>query len=187
MASASKKFFKQLPSDNEMRDVLFGLLKANDHTVALTGMAYLDHALKALLRVNFRDLTDKEDNRLFDGAANGILGTISAKIRIAYAMKLIDPIIYDDLLLLNDIRNTFAHTLHQVDFDNQHIKEDCTKLKHGNKSVGLRVSRNKLQGKLHLHNDRHIHRHSQKGSKDRRGQTQSGGDPEELGHPPPPP
>src|SRR5258708_35094465 len=50
-------------------------------------------------------------------------------MRMWCAMGLIDEIIYKDLLLLNDIRNVFAHSLHNVGFNRAHLKEDCDKLR----------------------------------------------------------
>ena len=61
--------------------------------------------LELLLKSKFCYLTPAEDRRLFDGAQNGILGTFSAKIRVAYAMGILIGPVYDDLLIINDIRN----------------------------------------------------------------------------------
>jgi hypothetical protein len=124
----SKKLLKELPTDDAMRQTLLGLLTASDQVVALTGAAYLDHALQVLLTAAFRELTTEEWKRMFDGAANGILGTTSAKIRVAYAARHLQPQQYKDLLLINDIRNVFAHSLHAVDFSNKLVEADCTKL-----------------------------------------------------------
>jgi hypothetical protein len=73
-------------------------------------------------------LIKQEEKRLFDGAQNGVLGTFSAKIRMAYALGLLLNEVYYDLLIINGIRNAFAHSLHEVYFDNQHITSSCEKL-----------------------------------------------------------
>lgn len=44
-------------------------------------------------------------------------------------MEMIEPNAYHDLLLINDIRNVFAHTLHPCDFKNALVVDDCSKLK----------------------------------------------------------
>jgi hypothetical protein len=49
------------------------------------GAAYLEHVLEVYLRTVFKPLSKNDDTRMFDGAAGGILGTFSNKIRIAYA------------------------------------------------------------------------------------------------------
>jgi len=65
---------------------------------------------------------------MFDGSSNGILGTFSNKIRLAHAIEVINQVTYKDLLLINDIRNVFAHTLHSVSFKNDLVKKDCVDL-----------------------------------------------------------
>jgi hypothetical protein len=40
----------------------------------------------------------------------------------------LEPQIYTDLLLINDIRNVFAHTLYHANFNNRLIEQDCYKL-----------------------------------------------------------
>ncbi len=124
-----KKLLKELPPETAMQDILFGLLDKSDQAAVLRGTAYLDHALEVLLKAKFRPLNREERDQIFDGAANGILGFISAKIRMAYALRMINLQTYQDLLLINDIRNVFAHTLHDVDFNNAAVVNDCTKLK----------------------------------------------------------
>jgi hypothetical protein len=79
----SKKLLKQLSSEDEKIDFLFALRNAPDHALAITAAAYLDHAIELLLRSRLHcDLSPDDDNRLFNGAANGIFGTASAKIRV---------------------------------------------------------------------------------------------------------
>jgi DNA-binding MltR family transcriptional regulator len=129
MAPASKKLLKELPSDVEMKATILGLLYANDQAAAVAGAAHLEYALELMLKSFFRPLGTEDERRMFDGAANGILGTMSNKIRLAFAVYLINEEQYGDFKLINDIRNAFAHTLHNIDFNNHLIKEDCQKLK----------------------------------------------------------
>ncbi len=67
---------------------------------------------------------------MFDGAGNGVLGSFSSKIRLAYAISLLGPLSYSDLLLINDIRNVFAHSLHRVSFSHPLIIKDCDRLQY---------------------------------------------------------
>lgn len=103
--SASRKLLDQMPSSDEMLEILSSLKLMDDAAAILMGAAYLDHGLELLLKSKFCYLTPAEDRRLFDGAQNGILGTFSAKIRVAYAMGILIGPVYDDLLIINDIRN----------------------------------------------------------------------------------
>ena len=78
-----------MPSDEEMERTLFGLLDNTDYAAAVTGASYAEYALEILLVARFRKLGREDHERMFDGAAGGILGTASAKIRLAYAIRLI--------------------------------------------------------------------------------------------------
>jgi hypothetical protein len=108
-----------------MEDIFLTAFRGSDHGAVLSAVAYLDHALELLLRASFRPLTSDEESRMFDGSANAVLGTTSNKIRTAYAMKLLESGTYQDLLRMNDIRNAFAHSLHNVTFDTPEIAADC--------------------------------------------------------------
>jgi hypothetical protein len=128
--SASRQLLDQIPSPDAMVEIISDLRSMDDDAaLALMSAAYLDHALELLLKTRFRRLTADEHRRMFDGAQNAILGAFSAKIRLAHALGLLLAEEYADLLLINDIRNAFAHSLHRdVDFANPHIAADCAKL-----------------------------------------------------------
>lgn len=111
-----------------MADIVSDLKSHGPQATAVMGAAYLEHVLEVYLRTVFRPLSKSEDMRMFDGAAGGILGTFSNKIRIAYALGLIHQNPYKILLLINDIRNVFAHSLHKIDFDHALLAEDCERL-----------------------------------------------------------
>jgi hypothetical protein len=128
MASASRKLLKDLPSEEEMAEIVSDLKSHGPQATAVMGAAYLEHVLEVYLRTVFKPLSKNDDTRMFDGAAGGILGGFSNKIRIAYAMGLIHENPYKTLLLINDIRNVFAHSLHKIDFENDLLAEDCERL-----------------------------------------------------------
>jgi hypothetical protein len=112
---ASKKLLKELPTEQEMRDILTNLRSHGAAATALLSAAYLEHTLEAIFRAFFRNLNSEDDTRMFDGAAGGILGTFAAKIRVAYAMRTIDKNMY------------FGHSLHRVTFDHELVAVDCGK------------------------------------------------------------
>ncbi len=126
--ASSKVLLKELPSEEKMAQTVDALQKYGHQTTALMGAAYLEHALEFVLASKFRPLDKEEYARMFDGAQGGILGGFAAKIRISYAANLLAPKPYHALLLINDIRNVFAHSLHRVSFNNKHVKRDCEKL-----------------------------------------------------------
>ncbi len=127
-SARSKKLLKELPTEPQMHSILVNLTKAGDRATAVMGAAYLEHALELLLKAHFRPLGKEENTRMFDGSQGAILGTFSAKIRVAYATKLLHRNAYRALLLINDIRNVFAHSLHKVTFSDPDIIEDCKTL-----------------------------------------------------------
>jgi DNA-binding MltR family transcriptional regulator len=125
----TRKLLKTLPSEDEMLDSLNALRSAPDHALAITAAAHLDYVLELLIRNHIPvELTKEEDRRIFDGASDGILGTASAKIRVAYAFNILPGRAYEDMLLVNAIRNAFAHSLHNITFDNELVVSDCRKL-----------------------------------------------------------
>src|SRR5271156_1685063 len=93
------------------------------------GAAYLDHALELLLASEFRPLKKDEHNRLFRASRDGYMSGTDGKIRLAYALRLFGPHCYNDLLIINDIRNVFAHSLHRVDFAHPLVTADCENLR----------------------------------------------------------
>jgi hypothetical protein len=137
---ASRKLLDSLPSDGEAEDIIWNLEKRNHHALAMLGASYLDSALERLLMAHFVPLSPDDQRRMFDGSANGILGTLSNKIRLSYAVKLLEDDEYSDLIIINDIRNVFAHSLHDITFENTNIKDDCNNL-----SVLLNISERNLK------------------------------------------
>lgn len=130
VSAACKKLLKEPPSPDKMRTTILDLFQRTDHEAALMGAAYVEWALEALLEAHFRTLNSEDRKRMFDGSANGILGSASNKIRVAYASRLITQETYSDLLLMNDIRNVFAHTLHDdCDFKHPLVADDCMKFR----------------------------------------------------------
>jgi hypothetical protein len=128
VSSSSRKLLKELPSQEKMDEIMSDLKAFGPQATAIMGAAYLDHALELMLRASFRKLEDNPDRRIFDGNAGGFLATLSAKTHVAYATKLLDSKVFEALVLINAIRNTFAHSLHVVDFDHELVAEDCQKL-----------------------------------------------------------
>ena len=125
---ASRKLLDSLPSGKEAGEIIWNLAKRDHYALAMLGASYLNSALERLLMAHFVPLSPDDQRRMFDGAANGILGTLSNKIRLAYAIDLLEDDEYGDLIIINDIRNVFAHSLHEINFENNNITDDCNKL-----------------------------------------------------------
>lgn len=112
----SDKVAEQLESIERAHD-WFGLTKESwadsDRGCALMLGAFLDAHLEKLLRSVFVQRKSIVDP-LFQ--YQGPLSTFSAKIRVAYCLRLIHEHEYRDLGRILKIRNRFAHELHGVSF-----------------------------------------------------------------------
>ena len=86
----------------------------------------IDAYLERLLRYNF----NKSDATNDLMQPSGILGSLSAKYKIAYCFNLISEITHDDIKYIAKIRNRFAHTENlQLNFTNDRISDYCRNLK----------------------------------------------------------
>src|SRR5215510_9077223 len=89
-----------------------------DRAAAVLAVAYLDSKLEELLRSKFVS-KHKIVNDLFDG--QGGLSSFSAKVSISYAVGLISLLAAQDLHLIRQIRNDFAHKSHGLSFQTASI------------------------------------------------------------------
>jgi DNA-binding MltR family transcriptional regulator len=96
------------------RKALDELQASSDRAIAIVGAVLIDNGLRALLSTRLR--TDQAvDNELFQ--PTGPLGALGPKARLAYMLSLIDKAGYDDIILVEGIRNKFAHRLECDNFD----------------------------------------------------------------------
>jgi hypothetical protein len=96
-----------------------------DRGAAIAGTAYLDLLLRGRIERAMRPDTDLQ-NELFQN--RGALQDFSARIKIAFAFKLIGVWAYLDLCALRDIRNAFAHSADAFGFDREDLASLCIKL-----------------------------------------------------------
>lgn len=90
--------------------------------------AFVETHLERLLLSKMRNLNFDDRQRLF-GPDRGPLGDFSAKIIIAYALKVIGPITKDDLDLIRLLRNGFAHSRMHFTFETPEVREVCEHFK----------------------------------------------------------
>lgn len=111
-----------LPLDKEYLDAFEQMVEAdNARTSAIVGVSILDVMLERVLKSYMRNLSRKESDRLFDG--RGPLAGVSAKIDLGFALCAYDEHAKKDLIVLNRVRNRFAHDLHIHDFNHPEILE----------------------------------------------------------------
>ena len=111
LTEEAKKIDKILTTSTELASVLLSI-------------SFIDELLERLLRSKFIKKSNTV-NRLLE---KGILGSIKAKIDIAYCLELISKIQLQDLDTLIDIRNLFAHHYKDISFNNPEITNLCDKL-----------------------------------------------------------
>lgn len=108
---------RELESIERVHD-WFGLTKESwadtDRGCALTLVAFLEVHLEKLLRSVFVKRKSVVDP-LFQYP--GPLNTFSAKIRVAYSLRLLCEHEYRDLTRIQKVRNKFAHELHGISFE----------------------------------------------------------------------
>ena len=110
-SAASKKLRKEHLPHDEMWNILNNVGSAGDAVAAVMGVSYLDHALELLLKARFIELDKDDYQKVFTSSGGGILESFVAKVRTAYALDLLCPKTYHDLLLISEIRNVFAQGL----------------------------------------------------------------------------
>lgn len=131
MPSASKKILKEAPTPEQVEQALSGLDQLSHRDAAIIGLAHLDRALEFRLRHFTRpDTAFNSDERNALWGNRGVVGSISAKIAVAYAFSVIGPNTKEGLVKLNDIRNVFAHSIVEVSFDDERLVSDIRSLPH---------------------------------------------------------
>ncbi|MEY3499890.1 MAG: hypothetical protein RL308_1559, partial [Bacteroidota bacterium] len=95
----------------------------DERAIVILGGTFLEMILEHVLRA-FLPEDDKEVNNLFKQS----LGNFSNKISTCYCLGLIDKVIKNDLTLIRQIRNKFAHELF-ISFENPEIQKWCSELK----------------------------------------------------------
>lgn len=98
-----------------------------DFAAIVVTVAFLDACVASVLKSELRDssITD----RLLD-SGRGPLGSFAARVDMAYALKLIDQPMHQDLMQYAEIRNMVAHHHVSVSFDAPEISSACQKLKY---------------------------------------------------------
>jgi DNA-binding MltR family transcriptional regulator len=102
------------------------LHKESDRAAAVLGAAFLDALLEDLLRTFFVD-DAAETGPLF--TPDGPAGAFGARIRLAYGLGLLAREEYQDLRIVQKVRNRFAHELHGLTFSDQSIADQCRSLR----------------------------------------------------------
>jgi hypothetical protein len=102
------------------------LEKESDRALAIVSAAYLDHLLEILISTKYK-LSKGKREHLFKYPA-GMLHSFAFKITFAHMTGLISENEKQDLNILRDVRNAFAHQLIGISFETKQIAEVCKNL-----------------------------------------------------------
>jgi DNA-binding MltR family transcriptional regulator len=125
-----------LPDGEALYQILIDLASPHPHpatadrTAAISGVAFIDHAIQRAIVTHLRiGADDKDTKSLFDGD-RAPLGSLSARIMTARALGVIGPQTTEDLHTLRTIRNTFAHAILHIQFADKEVSDLCLSLNH---------------------------------------------------------
>ena len=111
--------------DSRMQDFFSIMNDGNDLACVLLGVNYLDEILRAILNTRLKR-SEVTENIL--NPSSGFLGTFSNRRDLVYCLGIVDKKIYNDLRIIAEIRNTFAHSFDSVTFDSPEVVELLNKL-----------------------------------------------------------
>jgi len=119
----------KIPSVEELskdaQSVFTVVSDSSDLACVLIISSFLDQCLVSLLSNYF--IQSKVADTLLD-PTKGIIGTISSRNSLCYCLGLISKTLYENLRIVIEIRNLFAHSHLKMDFSNGEISKRCFKL-----------------------------------------------------------
>jgi hypothetical protein len=121
--------FSRTPLTPEELAALSKALSESVHPIVagILGSILVEHELEVLLRQRFRRKDDATWALLLSD--NGPLSSFYAKIVMGHAFGFYNENTYDDLHIVRNIRNAFAHSKKLIDFDNELVLAELKKAK----------------------------------------------------------
>jgi mannitol operon repressor len=124
-ASLSANLSRREPTDEELAASLAEFDSGHDRVAAIMGAAMVEANLVSAIQICLDDSSDKAALFYDDKAP---FATFYSRIVAAKAFGLISKKQADQLHIIRDIRNQFAHALICLDFDNELIARRCDQL-----------------------------------------------------------
>lgn len=109
-----------ITAEQQLIETLHILAKQNDTPYVIVAGTALEDLLERALLVNMRDLPNTLYDQIFTGY--GPLSGFAAKIKIAYAFKIMDDDLVGDFNAVRTIRNAFAHARESIQFGSPKLK-----------------------------------------------------------------
>jgi hypothetical protein len=108
-------------------DLLDELKEQHDRAAAVILAALLEDALRDAILSRMVPLTEQKERQIF--GPDSPLGSLSAKIKVGFALGVYGPETRADLDTIRGIRNAFAHARRPIKFDTPEIAAECAKLR----------------------------------------------------------
>src|SRR5260370_32196350 len=94
----------------------------NDRGAAILLGTFVEDALQRAME-QVLHIRPKQHDALF--GSNSPLGTFANKIRVAFALDIIEPETFDNLNKIREIRNAFAHSKIHISFKTKQVRDVC--------------------------------------------------------------
>lgn len=105
----------------------WGMIEGHDRANAIVASALLEQSIEDAILTHLKIPTAEARALLFADQDGGI-STLAMKIKLAYALGIIEGFIKGELTKIKNIRNVFAHTRADVTFQTPGIVEACNSL-----------------------------------------------------------
>jgi hypothetical protein len=99
-----------------------------DRAMALLLGSILEQGLETIISTHFQSMIEKEQIEFFN-PASGEPMSFDLKIRLGNALGAFGPDSRDDLVIIKNIRNLFAHSKTPINFNDQVITDMCDHMK----------------------------------------------------------
>lgn len=121
-----RNLIKKPLSLREVVNILGGLDEMPDRGVALVCSALVERGLEDAILARMTRLKSSRRKQIFDSP--GPLSGFLPKIKIGYALAVYGDKGFKELDKIREIRNAFAHSIHNVTFSTPRIKRHCMNL-----------------------------------------------------------
>jgi len=125
-----QKLINHVTASSDAWGILSGweLNGGEDRSQAIVAASLLEQALEYAIASHFV-LSEQDVRNLFSDQAEGSISSFATKIKLAYALGIIENTIRSELIAIKDIRNVFAHTRVTVSFETSAIIAACDALR----------------------------------------------------------
>lgn len=124
--SLSTLLSRRDPDHEELSEVIKEMQDGSDRVAGIIGATLVENALYHLIKSSLADASN--ESALFTDVG-GPFSNFSSKITSAKALGLAKESTCREMNNIRNIRNQFAHALIRLDFNNDHIKNECLKLR----------------------------------------------------------